>query len=382
MKRILIFVDWFVPAFKAGGPVRSVFNLAKSLCNEAEVYVVCGDRDLNESEPLKEIKLNSWTKHQSINVFYCSPDKRTKSLLLDFEKQINPDIIYINGIFSPYFSFLTALTFRNSNRRVIIAPRGMLGKGALSIKPLRKKIFLGFWKNIFKLNKKLEIQATSESEAADIRNVLGQNVSVSVIPNISLITNSVLSSKKVFQPGKLRLVFYSRISKKKNLHFVFEIFKKLSTQTSIFFDVIGPAEDLDYYNYCQSLSKNLPANIKVEFIPAIKPEDSQIKLSEYDVFILPTLNENHGHVIFEALSAGLILLISDQTPFVNLEKEGLGFSLPLNDISAFAKAIDNLCKMSETEYFNYKARIQTYYTEKCNAENAILANVNYFLKDE
>jgi glycosyltransferase involved in cell wall biosynthesis len=38
-------------------------------------------------------------------------------------------------------------------------------------------------------------------------------------------------------------------------------------------------------------------------------------LHKYDLFILPTLNENFGHSIVESLSVGTPVLISDNTPW-------------------------------------------------------------------
>jgi hypothetical protein len=46
-------------------------------------------------------------------------------------------------------------------------------------------------------------------------------------------------------------------------------------------------------------------------------------LAEYDLFLFPTLGENYGHVISEALASGCPVVISDQTPWRNLEAEGI-----------------------------------------------------------
>ena len=46
--RILAVVEWYPPAYKAGGPVRSVHNLMQLLKAQTphHLEVVCGDRDL------------------------------------------------------------------------------------------------------------------------------------------------------------------------------------------------------------------------------------------------------------------------------------------------------------------------------------------------
>jgi hypothetical protein len=53
MNRLLIFSDYYLPGFKAGGPIRSISNLCDSLKDEYEVYVVTRDRDLGSNEVYK-----------------------------------------------------------------------------------------------------------------------------------------------------------------------------------------------------------------------------------------------------------------------------------------------------------------------------------------
>ena len=47
------------------------------------------------------------------------------------------------------------------------------------------------------------------------------------------------------------------------------------------------------------------------------------------MFVLPTKTENFGHAIYESMACGLPVLISDKTPWHNLEKNKAGFDLSL-----------------------------------------------------
>jgi glycosyltransferase involved in cell wall biosynthesis len=58
---------------------------------------------------------------------------------------------------------------------------------------------------------------------------------------------------------------------------------------------------------------------------------------------LPSLGENFGHVIVEALSAGCPILISDRTPWRGLAERGVGWDLPLEDPAGFRGVIDACC---------------------------------------
>src|SRR4051812_27875022 len=47
-KAVMLFIDWFVPAYKAGGPIRSIANMVRNMSDEYAFYVVCGAKDLGE----------------------------------------------------------------------------------------------------------------------------------------------------------------------------------------------------------------------------------------------------------------------------------------------------------------------------------------------
>jgi glycosyltransferase involved in cell wall biosynthesis len=79
-------------------------------------------------------------------------------------------------------------------------------------------------------------------------------------------------------------------------------------------------------------------------------------MKNYDLFFLPTLGENYGHVIFEALASGVPVLISDRTPWQNLKTLGVGTDMPIGDPHDFAKEIDAFSKMSDGELNKMKIR--------------------------
>jgi glycosyltransferase involved in cell wall biosynthesis len=83
--------------------------------------------------------------------------------------------------------------------------------------------------------------------------------------------------------------------------------------------IYGPAEDLEYWLLCQRQIELMPVNINIKYYGEVEHKIVPLVLSKADVFILPTLGENFGHVIFEALSVGTPVIISDNTPWVNDE---------------------------------------------------------------
>jgi glycosyltransferase involved in cell wall biosynthesis len=105
------------------------------------------------------------------------------------------------------------------------------------------------------------------------------------------------------------------------------------------FDLYGPAEDAAYWDECQRLIAALPPNIRVRYKGELEHERVGQVFAEHDLFLFPTLGENYGHVIGEALAWGCPVLISDQTPWRNLEAEGVGWDIPLNETERFRSVL-------------------------------------------
>jgi hypothetical protein len=58
-KKIFITIPWFLPAFRAGGPIQSVANLVKEFREGVEYFIFCGDTDLNSSG-LDNVETDEW----------------------------------------------------------------------------------------------------------------------------------------------------------------------------------------------------------------------------------------------------------------------------------------------------------------------------------
>jgi glycosyltransferase involved in cell wall biosynthesis len=61
------------------------------------------------------------------------------------------------------------------------------------------------------------------------------------------------------------------------------------------------------------------------------------------------LSENFGHVMVEALSAGCPLIISDRTPWRDLETKHIGWDLPLDSLK-WKETLNRAIEMEADEY--------------------------------
>ncbi|KAB1067853.1 glycosyltransferase [Tamlana haliotis] len=345
-KNILFFTDWFLPAYKAGGPIQSVANLTNHLKETFNIWVVTSNSDLDAELVLPPTELNTWIAKDGYHVIYLNKDHQNKNTYRSILNEIPVHAIYFNSLFSLNFTLIPLWLTRNSSIKKVMAPRGMLGKGALAIKPTKKKFFLKLFK-AFKLPNKLQWHATDISEKNEIIQHFGKRVKIDVVPNLSAKMTDLVPVKTKVE-NSINLFFLSRISVKKNL---LSAIKSLEQATcSINFKIIGPIEEINYWEDCLKTLNKLPKNIHFEYLGAIPNMQIKDTLRDLHVLLLPTQHENFGHVIMESWQNGCPVIISKNTPWKNLKTEKLGFDLNLEQIDDFTKAILFFAKMNEKEF--------------------------------
>ncbi len=338
--RILIFTDWFTPAFRAGGPVRSIINLVNHLRASHEIFVFTSDRDLHSSTAFSGILPDQWQKQDNIHVYYYSPGKMTIGVVRKNIAYVNPDRIYLNSMFSNMF---IPLWLAYPSGKVIIAPRGMLKASALAHKPLKKYIYCLFLR-VLGVEKYVTFHAANSEEEVEIRKIFPMVRNVIAAPNIPIqVISGLLPFNK--QPGHLRILFSARLHRIKNLSFLLSILNNVEGEVELEIAVIR--EDPAYFKLCQHMAENLPGTIKVSWYFDLEPAEVLKLMEKVHLFVLPTQGESFGHAIFEALSVGCPVLISDQTPWRNLLSCKAGMDIPLVD-NLFLDAINTFVKLDSS----------------------------------
>ena len=259
---------------------------------------------------------------------------------------------------------------------VILAPRGELCEGAMKIGKVKKQMFLRV-ERMSKIFKNTYFQATSEDEETAIKKYLTQRSDrIFNLPNMSCkvtLNNTVSKSDDC-----LKLVYISRLVRKKNVLFAIQQIKKCKTK--IRFDIYGPIEDQDYWKECKRELSDCPENVIIEYQGAINPGDSVNIFKNYNIFVFPTLSENYGHVIAEALAAGCHLIVSKgTTPWDDIHECG-GYALSLNDGGSWSRTIDDISKMSEEEYLSFNRILNEYVEHKLLDDNLNNSYVSMFNK--
>lgn len=359
--KILITYQYFLPAFKAGGPVQSINNMARQLASDAiKIYILCSDKDLDNSE--LSVPKNKWVIHSdNICVFYKTSSS-SNSLILKVVDELRPDKIFINGLYS--FPFTLLPLYYNGSSKKILSVRGMLHPGALSQKKLKKRIFLSVFKALG-LHKKCEYHCTTEEEAGYVKDILGDDKSIWTISNLP----NVLTYQKPLHKsvGEVKLISVSLISPMKNILLVLQSLKKVKSKVSYY--IYGPVKDPDYWSECEKEIQRLPQNIHAEYKGEVTPDDVKTVLSNAHFFILPSKSENFGHAIYEALSAGKPVITSNNTPWNGLDIANAGANVDPENIEQLSSAIESIGDVGNEEYITMSVNARTYIENQYDLTN-------------
>lgn len=375
---ILIPIRHYEPAFRHGGAIRSVTNLVAALHEEFEFKVICLGRDFGETSRLSGIEEGVWLSRNGAQVLYLSSGFWTPFKLIKTIWATEYDVVYLNSFFEPIFSTLPALLMKIrflKRTPLVIVPRGEFSPRALELKSTKKALFL--WLQSFAgLYVNACWQATTELEANDVKRVLGHKVRVQVAPNLSAQARSIPRKRNEKSPGRLKIVFLSRISRMKNLLTLIRAAGRL--RGSVQLDIWGPISDTEYWKQCRQELAMLPSNVVAKHHGECPHESVPDVFGQADVFALPTLGENYGHVIFEALSAGCPVILSDKTPWRNLSEAGIGFDVSLADINDFVRPMQAILDMDANEYCAYDERCRNFADRHSSSEAELEANRRLF----
>lgn len=340
MKKILVLIGRYLPGYKDGGPIRTWINVTEALGDEYQFCIATLDRDRGDDHPYPGIRYNEWNCVGKARVWYV----KQFSVKLIRKLAQEADLVYSCGFYDHYgYSALILNRLRLlCGKPLVVAPMGTFSAGALSHNALKKKLFINGCKWLGLFNN-MKWSVTSELELADVRKNIGNTADCIIAEDLPRTNVPGIAARRAAN-NVLRLVFLSRICPQKNLLGAIKCLEQVRSEVE--FTIFGPREDAAYWESCKSRLEKLPGNIRWYYAGDVPSEDVQRKFQQNDVFLFPTLGENYGHVIFEALSVGCIPVISDQTPWGIIAEKNAGYVLRLSEkMTDFAEALDQLSEM-------------------------------------
>jgi glycosyltransferase involved in cell wall biosynthesis len=358
MKNILIF-SYIPPAFLAGGPVQSIYNLVSNLDDSFHFFIITPTHDLNG----EFVDYEKFYSRNNIKFQIIKRDIINPLSLINLCKENSIDYIYLNSFFNARALIPVILSKLFYKSKIILAPRGEFEPIALRNKKVKKWIYTRLVSILVK-NIIYKFHATNFVESQNIYKILKiSNKRIVVIPNLkNFELNDRFYNKSNKRENLLNLVFYSRIVPIKNLDGLLSLLLNC-IDIKVNLDIYGHIEDPFYWKKCLKIITRLNSldNFKVSYKGIPNQQNLLEVLNDYDCFIFPTHSENFGHVILEAMTAGLPVIVNNTTPFtVDILKYKIGSVVDFSDDYSFREILRTYNGFSQDEYLALKSLIKNY----------------------
>jgi glycosyltransferase involved in cell wall biosynthesis len=202
----------------------------------------------------------------------------------------------------------------------VISPRGMLGAAAMRFSWPQK---MAFWKTLQcnAVNKAGCLHATSDQEYEDIR-TFGVRNPVAIIPNgidLPQLEGNVQSSET-----DRVLLSLGRIHPKKGLDRLLNAWAEIEHLFPAWRLRIVGSGDFGYVNQLKKIATERRLS-RVSFEEPLYDRAKFLALQSAELFVLPSLNENFGIVVAEALAAGTAVVATKGTPWQELTSRRCGW---------------------------------------------------------
>lgn len=350
---VLVLAPTYPPAFKAGGPARTLEALVSAAPSDMNIWVIAPNSDLGEKKKLP-VESNRWLeKASNVRVQYVNSRNLVRyGAALTKTRRLKPSIVYINSFSNPHFSllpyFLSSIGVWPS-AKLVVAPRGEMDPKALALKARAKNLIVNMLR-LSRISGRFIWQASNEREAKQIIKVWGERSKIIIkedetsLPELAVTPN--------LGGSVLKLGYISRIVPNKGLLEAIEATLRISESVQL--DIYGPAEDSGYFEKCKKIAENANATCEINFLGSIPHSEVLGKLFGFDAFVFPTEFENFSHSIAEALSMSCPVISPDTTPWTDVLRNGGGFIIESPIVENLSQIIENLARMSPRQRLNLR----------------------------
>lgn len=341
-KRVLIVYRSYFPSLSHLGPATAIRNLAAGMADDYHFHILTLNHEFTTGAALFDDAVHQ-AMHERAIVEYVPRGLRGWRILL---KRLRDgfEIVDIQCAFDPLLAIPALAMCRlglAKHSRVFHTPHGIFMDVIMAASAAKKRLYcrvadlLGIYKSVTHL-------AGSPCEEADIRR------RHMVAQRVQMVSQFVAPTPPAFAARmktshSLRIAMVGRITEQKNVLFAIAVMRRLTVPSSL--DLFGDIGDDAYAHACRHAVAAGTGQCTVTFKGAVEKASLFAQLPDYDVLLHPTLGENFGHAIVEALSLGVPVLISDKSPWTDVADSHAGWALPLMDAAAFAARLEAIYAM-------------------------------------
>jgi glycosyltransferase involved in cell wall biosynthesis len=306
--KILHVVPTYLPARRYGGPIVAVHGLCKALAahgNEVSVFTTNVDGD-----GVSDVPLQSPMRFDGVDVtyfsspftrLYWSPAMR-KALASSIR---NYDIVHLHSVFLDPTA-AAARAAAKAKKPYVISPRGMLVRDLIDQK---SRVVKSAWLRLVERRNfahATAIHFTSQREWDDAREISIPLPAPFVVPN-----GIDLPPRLEIKRDDDTILVLGRINWKKGIDVLIESLAFVPDARLI----VAGNDDEKYVPRLRELAERIGVANRVEFRGAVAGDEKNRLLASATLFALPSISENFGNVVLEAMAASTAVIV---TPGVGL----------------------------------------------------------------
>ena len=327
--RVLHVTPYFAPAFRYGGPPRSILGLCRALGRagvETEVLTTTADGPVDlpasplEGDRYGEVAVRYLPRAFPRRLFGA------RGLGTALEAALaRADLVHIHGLWT-ITGWTAARHARRAGVPVVISPRGMLDPGSLAQHGWRKRFAYALVERR-NLRGAAFLHATSEAEARALR-ARAPGAPVAVIPN-----GVEAPDRLAMTPGAMRrqlgiparaplVAFLGRIHRIKRLDLLAAAFDRIrAARPDAHLVIAGPDEG----NERRRLEPlYAAAGDAVHWVGEVGDDAKWALLAGASLLVLCSDSESFGLSAVEALAAGTPVIATRSCPWAAIEETGAG----------------------------------------------------------
>jgi glycosyltransferase involved in cell wall biosynthesis len=339
--KILHVVPTYIPAWKHGGPIRSVHGLCKALAARGhQVTVFTTDMDTEGAVPVGQA-----VALDGVGIWYFpvgSPRRfyRSPQMAAALRQRITEfDVVHLHSI----FLWPTSAAAREAGQAgvpYLVAPRGMLVGDLLRRRGRwRKALWLRFVERRT-LARAAGLHVTADLEAEEARKLGLPLPRIFVVPNgidpeAAPDVEALAPAVRVLLAGCPFLLYLGRLSWKKGLD---RLIPALARVPGTVLAVAGNDEE-GIRPKLETLAREAGVDGRVIFLGPVDGADKAALLHRCAALVLPSYSENFGNAVLEAMAAGRPVAVTPEVGLAGVVREERAGIVAEGDPATFGDAL-------------------------------------------
>lgn len=328
--RLLHIAPNYLPAWRYGGPIRSVHGLCRALVelgHEVHVYTTNVDGPGTLDVPLGVPVDRDGVKVWYFPVGFPRRIFHSPAMRIMLAEQVGEfDFVHLHSTYL-WPMWAAARAARKAGVPYVLTPRGTLVKELVQSKSRYVKTA---WICLIEhrtIREAAFLHVTSEHEAVALSHFNFRLPPVEIIPNgidvaLSHLLGAAVSAHE--RSGSV-ILFLGRLSWEKGLDRLIPAITQLPNARLL----IAGNDDKGYRAVLEALAVRHNVNAQVEFLGPVYGEEKERLFSSADIVVVPSYSENFGNVVLEAWARGCPVAMTPEVGLASVARDtGAGAIVP------------------------------------------------------